>query len=153
MLSIPQVDVHRTKSNHIIEVLDVLGIEASRTSIIDQIKYTIGSYAIKVDIRHINILADAMTNKGRINGITRYGIAKMRDSTLMLASFEKTADILFDASYFSKTDSVLGVSEKIILGDKMKLGTGFFDLFYEDESLSAVRGRGPEKMADSVLDL
>ena len=153
MLCIPQVDVRRTRTNHILEVLDVLGIEASRTSIIEQIKYTIGSYAIKVDIRHINILADAMTNKGRINGITRYGIAKMRDSTLMLASFEKTADILFDASYFAKTDGVLGVSEKIILGDKMKLGTGFFDLFYEDDSLAATRNKATDKLPDSVLDL
>lgn len=115
ILSIPQVDIKKTKTNHILEIQKVLGIEAARTSIIDQIKYTIGIYAIKVDIRHINILADAMTNKGRINGITRYGIAKMRDSTLMLASFEKTGDILFDASYFGKTDRILGVSEKIII--------------------------------------
>ena len=104
------------------ETQKVLGIEAARTSIIDQIKYTIGIYAIKVDIRHINILADAMTNKGRIHGITRYGIAKMRDSPLMLASFEKTADILFDSAYFGKTDSIQGVSEKIILVESANSG-------------------------------
>lgn len=121
-MAIPQVDIRKTKTNHILEILKVLGIEAARNSIIDQIKYTIGIYAIKVDIRHINILADAMTNKGRINGITRYGIAKMRDSPLMLASFEKTADILFDSAYFGKSDSIQGVSEKIILVKYTHLG-------------------------------
>jgi DNA-directed RNA polymerase III subunit RPC1 len=72
-----------------------------------------------------------MTGKGRINGITRYGIAKMRDSTLMLASFEKTGDILFDAAYFSKKDDVKGVSEKIIVGDMMTIGTGHFGMQYD----------------------
>ena len=122
VMIIPQVDHRRTRTNHILEILKVLGVEAARTSIIEQIKYTIGIYAIKVDIRHINILADAMTNKGKILGITRYGIAKMRDSTLMLASFEKTADILFDASYFGKVDNVLGVSEKIIVVGDVDIG-------------------------------
>ena len=115
VLTLPHVDYKRTTTNHIMEIFKVLGVEAARKSIIQQINYTIGIYDIKVDIRHINILADVMTNKGRINGITRYGIAKMRDSTLMLASFEKTADILFEASYFGKTDHIQGVTEKIIL--------------------------------------
>jgi DNA-directed RNA polymerase III subunit RPC1 len=147
VMSLPQVNHTKTKTNHIIEILHTLGVEAARTSIIDQIKYTIGIYAIKVDIRHINILADAMTHKGRILGITRYGIAKMRDSTLMLASFEKTADILFDAAYFGKVDRVLGVSEKIILGDQMSLGTGYFNLFYD-----APTHNSGQPVADSILD-
>ena len=120
---IPQVDYTKTITNHIIEVNEVLGIEAARSKIIEQIKYTIGNYAIKVNIRHINILADVMTGKGKVHGITRYGIAKMKDSTLMLASFEKTADILFDAAYFGKEDHIKGVSENIIVvrGDRLTL--------------------------------
>ena len=153
ILSLPHVDIRKTKTNHIMETTTVLGIEAARRLIIDQIQYTIGLYAIKVDIRHINILADAMTNKGRVLGITRYGIAKMRDSTLMLASFEKTSDILFDASYFAKTDHVLGVSEKIILGDKMKLGTGFFDVMYDDDCLHKTKNMFPDVSSNSVLDM
>jgi len=41
-------------------------------------------------------------------GITRFGLAKMKESVLMLASFEKTADHLFDAAYFGQKDSVCG---------------------------------------------
>jgi hypothetical protein len=36
--------------------------------------------------------------KGEVLGITRFGIAKMKDSVLMLASFEKTTDHLFEAA-------------------------------------------------------
>jgi DNA-directed RNA polymerase III subunit RPC1 len=55
--------------------------------------------------------------QGEILGITRFGVAKMKDSVLMLASFEKTTDHLFDASFYGKTDKILGVSESIIMGN------------------------------------
>lgn len=128
VITIPQVDFTRTYTNHIMEILEVLGVEAARSQIIHQIQYTIGNYAIKVDIRHINILADVMTSKGSVHGITRYGIANMRDSTLMLASFEETAEILYNAAYFSKVDKVAGVSEKIILVKSFLIKGGYDEI-------------------------
>lgn len=62
--------------------------------------------------------------QGEILGITRYGIAKMKSSVLMLASFEKTAEHLFNASYSGRQDQIEGVSECIIMGIPMQLGTG-----------------------------
>jgi DNA-directed RNA polymerase III subunit RPC1 len=61
------VDQTKTKTNHIMEIFDVLGIEAARTTIVKQIKYIFAIYAIQVDIRHINLLADVMTTKGKKN--------------------------------------------------------------------------------------
>jgi DNA-directed RNA polymerase III subunit RPC1 len=55
--------------------------------------------------------------QGEVLGITRFGVAKMKDSVLMLASFEKTTDHLFDAAAFGKNDSIAGVSESIIMGN------------------------------------
>lgn len=57
-------------------------------------------------------------------GITRYGVQRMRDSVLMLASFEKTADHLFNAAVNGRVDKIEGVSECIIMGIPMQLGTG-----------------------------
>ena len=51
---------------------------------------------------------------GIVLGITRFGVSKMKDSTLMLASFEKTTDHLFDAAAYSRKDDIIGVSECII---------------------------------------
>lgn len=81
-----------------------------------------------IDPRHMQLLGDVMTYKGEVLGITRFGLAKMRDSVLQLASFEKTTDHLFDAAFHMKKDKVEGVSECIILGQSMKIGTGAFQV-------------------------
>jgi len=107
----------QTSSNHVIEVAQVLGIEAARKTIINEIQYTMKSHDMNIDPRHVMLLGDVMTYKGEVLGITRFGVAKMKDSVLMLASFEKTSDHLFDASAFGKKDSISGVSESIIMGN------------------------------------
>ena len=117
------VNFKQTKSNHILEMESVLGIEAARSTIVAEIEYVMGNYGIYIDRRHVNLLADVMTYKGKngvidsvgmVLGITRFGVAKMKDSPLMLASFEKTTDHLFDAAVFSRKDDIVGVSECII---------------------------------------
>ena len=74
--------------------------------------------------------------QGEVLGITRFGIAKMKDSVLMLASFEKTTDHLFDAALHGRTDEVTGVSESIIMGAPMPTGTGIFKI-QQDADLEA----------------
>ncbi|KAI0855968.1 DNA-directed RNA polymerase III subunit RPC1 [Xylaria cubensis] len=116
----------KVTSNSVIECSDVLGIEAARTTIIKEISNVMG--LMNIDPRHMQLLADVMTYKGEILGITRFGLSKMRDSVLQLASFEKTADHLFDAASGMKTDPIEGVSEKIIMGETISIGTGAFDV-------------------------
>lgn len=118
----------KTRTNHVLEIYQVLGIEAARSSIINEIDHTMGSHGMSVDPRHIQLLGDVMTYKGEVLGITRFGLSKMRDSVLQLASFEKTTDHLFDASFYMKNDKIEGVSECIILGQTMSIGTGAFKL-------------------------
>lgn len=119
-----------TTSNHVIEVEQTLGIEAARSAIVREVEYTMGEHGMHIDTRHIALLADVMTCKGNVLGITRFGIDQMKESVLMLASFEKTTDHLFDAAVHSRSDEVEGVSECIIMGIPMPLGTGLFQLRY-----------------------
>lgn len=112
----PGIIGRKTVSNHILDVFHVLGIEAARKSICDQINHTMSSHGLAVDARHTMLLGDIMCFKGEILGITRFGVAKLKDSTLMLASFEKTTDHLFEAAFHGKRDSVAGISEAIIVG-------------------------------------
>lgn len=137
----------KTRTNHILEIYQVLGIEAARSSIINEIDYTMGSHGMAVDHRHIQLLGDVMTFKGEVLGITRFGLAKMRDSVLQLASFEKTTDHLFDAAFYMKTDQVEGVSERIILGQTMGIGTGAFKLAAKDTHKPKVL-----KMKETLFD-
>lgn len=71
--------------------------------------------------------------QGEVLGITRFGIAKMKDSVLMLASFEKTTDHLFDAALHGRVDDITGVSESIIMGIPMPVGTGLFKIQHHSQ--------------------
>ena len=113
-----------TKTNSVMEMREVLGIEAARKTIIDEIDVVMGD--MNIDPRHMQLLADVMTYKGEVLGITRFGLSKMRDSVLQLASFEKTPDHLFEAAWHMKSDKIEGVSECIIMGQSMSVGTGAF---------------------------
>lgn len=113
-----------TRTNSVMEMREVLGIEAARKTIIDEIDIVMQSMSI--DPRHMQLLADVMTYKGEVLGITRFGLSKMRDSVLQLASFEKTPDHLFEAAWHMKADKIEGVSECIIMGQSMSVGTGSF---------------------------
>lgn len=116
----------KTRSNSVMECREVLGIEAARTTIASEIGEVMGDMGI--DPRHMQLLADVMTYKGEVLGITRFGLSKMRDSVLQLASFEKTPDHLFEAAAGMKTDQIEGVSECIIMGQTMTVGTGAFHI-------------------------
>ncbi|KAG0057284.1 hypothetical protein BGZ83_000074 [Gryganskiella cystojenkinii] len=124
----------QTRSNHVMEVWKVLGIEAARRTILDEIKSVMDSHGLTIDPRHVMLLGDIMTSKGEVLGITRFGIAKMKDSVMMLASFEKTTDHLFEAALYSKKDAIEGVSECIIMGIPMSIGTGLFKLIKRDDA-------------------
>jgi hypothetical protein len=76
------------------ETAAVLGIEAARQTIYNEIQHTMQSHGMSIDPRHVMLLGDVMTYKGEVLGITRFGVQKMKDSVLMLASFEKTTDHL-----------------------------------------------------------
>jgi len=131
VMATPGVLAHRTTSNHVDEVEKVLGIEAARATIMKEISTTMGGHGIAVDSRHIQMLGDCMTYRGAVLGINRFGISRMRTSTLMLASFERTTDLVFDAAAHSKVDPVRGVSECIIMGSTINLGTGLFKILYD----------------------
>ena len=116
------------RTTHVMEVEKVLGIEAARKTTMDEIQFTMRSHGMDIDDRHVTLLADVMTFRGEVLGITRFGVPKMKQSVLMLASFEKTTDHLFEAAVHSRSDAVVGVSECIIMGIPIPLGTGLFKL-------------------------
>ncbi|KAG8407960.1 DNA-directed RNA polymerase III subunit C1 (rpo31) [Metarhizium acridum] len=116
----------QVRTNSVMECVQILGIEAARTTIANEIAEVMGYMGI--DPRHMQLLADVMTYKGEVLGITRFGLSKTRGSVLHLASFEKTADHLFDAVAGMKTDRIEGVSESIILGQTISVGTGGFEV-------------------------
>jgi DNA-directed RNA polymerase II subunit RPB1 len=131
----PDVDFTRTTSNHLIEVIQVLGIEAVRNTLLRELRGVIefdGSY---VNYRHLAILVEVMTYRGHLMSITRHGINRVETGPLMRCSFEETVDILMEAAAFSERDNMTGPSENIMLGQFCPIGTGEFKLHLNDELL------------------
>ena len=127
------VDGVKCTSNNIYEVFKTLGIEAARITIIREITSTMENHGLTVDPRHIMLLADLMTCRGQVLGINRHGLSKMKESVLNLASFEQISDHLFDAAYYGQKDDIIGVSDCIIMGKPMNIGTGIFKLLHKHE--------------------
>lgn len=132
VIGCPGIDGLHTTTNHVIEVEQVLGVEAARSQIISEIENIMRAYGIGIDPRHLLLLSDVMTFKGEVLGITRFGISKMRESVLTLASFEMTTDHLFDAAVHCRTDSIVGVGECIMMGLEVPVGTGLPSLLRKD---------------------
>ncbi|MFW9830549.1 MAG: DNA-directed RNA polymerase subunit A'' [Candidatus Thorarchaeota archaeon] len=123
------VDTTRTISNHIHEIAETLGIEAARQVIINEAKGVLDEQGLDVDIRHIMLVADLMTATGEIRQIGRHGISGEQSSVLARAAFEVTVRHLIQASVIGEEDYLRGITENVILGQNVPLGTGSLDLF------------------------
>ncbi len=124
VLKRPEVDHTRTYSNVIHEVAEVLGIEAARYLIIEELYAAYMGAKLTVDKRHLALVADAMTAKGVVMPIGRTGIAGRKGSVLARAAFEETNKHLVEASVWNEVDHLKGIVENLIVGLPIKAGTG-----------------------------
>ncbi len=118
------VDTTRTRTNNISEISQVLGIEAARNAIIYEALSTLNEQGILVDVRHIMLVADMMCMDGEVKQIGRHGIAGEKESVLSRAAFEVTVNHLLDAAVANEIDELSGVTENVIVGQPIQLGTG-----------------------------
>lgn len=129
VLKLPEVDETRTTTNDIKEISKVLGIEAARHAIVNELYDTLViRNNILVDVRHLLLLADLMTFDGEVRGIVRTGITGEKASPFARAAFEQTIKHLLEASFKGEKDRLQGVVENIIVGQPIKVGTGLVDL-------------------------
>ncbi|WP_455367500.1 DNA-directed RNA polymerase subunit A' [[Eubacterium] cellulosolvens] len=123
------VDSSRTISNNIYEVAEVLGIEAARNVIIKEALTVLEEQGLDVDIRHVMLVADAMTAYGDVLQVGRHGISSEKASTLAKAAFEITVPTLVDAALKGAVDDLKGVAENVIVGQQIPMGTGLIEVF------------------------
>jgi DNA-directed RNA polymerase subunit A" len=143
-LEIEGVDASRTTCNNIHEIHRQLGIEAAREAIIEETMNTLEEQGLDdVNVRHLMLVADIMTNRGEIESIGRHGISGNKESVLARAAFEVTVNHLLDAAIHGEIDDLNGVTENVIVGKPIKLGTGDVDL-----RMGARRQPGEPESAD-----
>lgn len=130
ILVLQGVDASRTSTNDIHEIARVLGIEAARAAIVKEASGTLSDQGLDVDIRHILLIADAMTLNGSITPIGRYGIAGAKGSLLARANFEETIKHLTNGSLAGETDKLESIVENVMINQVVPVGTGMFDLAF-----------------------
>jgi len=131
ILEHPEIDPTQTVTNSIQEIYEVLGVEAARNAIIKEAHDTLKEQGLTVDIRHIMLVSDMMTNDGDVKAIGRHGISGRKSSVLARAAFEITAHHLLMAAIAGETDELDGVAENVIVGQPVTLGTGAVNLVYK----------------------
>lgn len=129
VLRVPGVDPTRTTTNNIYEIALTLGIEAARTALVKEIMSTLNEQGLEVDIRHILLVADLMTSKGILQQIGRHGIAGSKTSVLARAAFEITIPTLAEAAVKGEVEQLRGVTENVIVGSTIPVGTGMVELY------------------------
>ncbi|MGV8168755.1 MAG: DNA-directed RNA polymerase subunit A'' [Candidatus Nanoarchaeia archaeon] len=124
VIALEFVDSQRTFTNNIYEIEKILGVEAARQLIINELMKVIEEQGLNVNIRHIMLVADAMCMSGRVLGINRYGIVKEKPSVLARASFETPIVHVINAALAGESDPLNSVIENVMMNQPIPVGTG-----------------------------
>lgn len=122
------IDPTKIMTNNINEIASVLGIEAARNAIINEMMNVLREQGLDVDIRHIMLVADLMTMTGRVRQIGRHGVSGEKISVLARAAFEVTTKHLLEAGVKGEEDPLAGVIENVVVGQLIPLGSGMVEL-------------------------
>jgi len=154
----PYVDSYRLSSSHVHDIFDVLGVEATRALLLNEITTLFEEAG--VNNRHLGLLCDVMTKAGRLMSADRHGINKTDIGPLAKASFEETEKILLNAALFGEMDPVTGVSANIMTGQPIRGGTSFFNILLDEgaflrlqEGLPPVEGEDEEDEGPSQEEI
>ncbi|CAJ0833207.1 2484_t:CDS:10 [Entrophospora sp. SA101] len=123
------IDINNIYSNDIAAILKTYGVEAARMAIIREISEVFGLYGIKIDIRHLSLVADYMTFDGKYKPFNRIGIDS-NASPFLKMSFETTCNFLTQATLYSDNDLLQTPSSRLVFGKVVQGGTGSFEVRY-----------------------
>ncbi len=130
LMDVEGIDYRRIRTNNIKEVEEILGIEAARSLLIEEMINVLEEQGLDVNIRHVMLVADIMTRTGTVKPIGRHGVAGSKDSVLAKAAFEVTVKQLVDAAVHGDMDLLRGIAENVIIGNYIPVGTAKVKLVY-----------------------
>ena len=129
VLGVEGIDKENVRTNNVFEIAGTLGIEAARNALINELNSTLEDQGLEVDIRYIMLVSDLMCSKGYMQQIGRHGIAGSKDSILARAAFEITVPTIARAAVSGEVEQLRGVTENVIVGTQIPIGSGTVDLY------------------------
>ncbi|KYH42397.1 MAG: DNA-directed RNA polymerase subunit A'/A'' [Candidatus Bathyarchaeota archaeon B26-1] len=143
VLKVKGIDPTRTTTNNVHEIAGTLGIEAARNALIKEAMGVLEDQGLDVDIRHVMLVADIMTATGIVRQIGRHGISGEKASILAKAAFEITIPNIVEAAVRGGRDPLKGVTENVIVGQAIPIGTGLVDIYMSASQL--IKGKDGER--------
>ncbi len=131
VLGLDYIDSRRTISNDIVEIFDVLGVEAARQCIYNEVAEVLefdGSY---VNAHHMALLCDRMTFSSKLISIFRHGINNDDIGPIAKASFEETPEMFLKAARHAELDTLRGISANVMCGQEGLFGTAAFQVILD----------------------
>ena len=139
LLSLDNIDVSRTYTNDIQEIYRVLGIEAARQSILNEITEVIEFDSTYINYHHLTMLCDRMTCNDSMISIFRHGINNDDIGPIAKASFEETPEMFLNAAKHAELDTMCGVSANVMCGQEGYFGTNAFQVILDYEKMSQLK--------------
>ena len=128
VLGLDYIDPHRTSSNDIIEIYNVLGMEAARQAIYNELADVIEFDGTYLNFHHMALLCDRMTFSFKMISIFRHGINNDDIGPIAKASFEETPEMFLKAARHAELDMMRGISANVMCGQEGLFGTASFQV-------------------------
>jgi DNA-directed RNA polymerase II subunit RPB1 len=149
ILSIDYIDSNRTFSNDIVEIYHVLGIEAARQSIYNELVDVIEFDGTYINYHNFSVLIDRMTFTHKMISIFRHGINNDNIGPIAKASFEETPEMFLNAARHGDLDTLRGVSANIMCGQEGFFGTSCFQVVLDIEEMQKLNEVSEYKELDN----
>jgi len=153
VLGLDFIDNKRTMSNDIIEIYNVLGIEAARQAIYNELVDVVEFDGTYINFHNYSVLVDRMTFTHKLISIFRHGINNDNIGPIAKASFEETPEMFLKAARHAELDTLRGVSANVMCGQEGFFGTGAFQVVLDIEEmqkLEAVSEYKPMNIEDEI---
>ena len=131
LLALDNIDTNNTVTNHIQEIYRVLGIEAARQSIYNELVEVIEFDSTYINYHHLCILCDRMTCNATMVSVFRHGINNDNIGPIAKASFEETPEQFLKAARHAELDNMRGVSANVMCGQDGYFGTSSFKVLLD----------------------
>jgi DNA-directed RNA polymerase II subunit RPB1 len=152
ILGLDFIDTIRTYSNDIREVCDVLGIEAARQMLFNEISEVMEFSDAYINYHHLSLLCDRMAISKNMVPIFRSGLLNDNIGPIAKATFEVHTEVLLGAARHAEFDHMRGVSASVMCGQYGKYGTGAFNVILDMREMSKLAA-AVSKQTESVDDL
>ena len=153
ILGIDYIDNTRTFSNDIVEIYHVLGIEAARQAIYNELVDVIEFDGAYVNYHNYSILVDRMTFTSKMISIFRHGINNDNIGPIAKASFEETPEMFLKAARHAELDTLKGISANVMCGQEGFFGTSAFQIVLDIDEMIKMEAAAEYKNVDVVEEI